>query len=335
MSDAILLVNLGSPDSTSVRDVRKYLKEFLMDKYVIDIPWLIRKFLVSVIILPFRPRKSAEAYRKIFTSEGSPLVFLTERMAKKLQREVKLPVYVAMRYGSLSIQKRCREIKSAGHKSIKVVLLYPHYATSSFETARQEIIKSADRAGLQVKILEPFFDNPLYLDALSKSIKPYVSADASILFSYHGIPERQISKLDDTTKDCQFDEKCCEVACKERGRQLHACYRAQCYFTSKAMIDQLKLAPGQSYTSFQSRLGRNPWIKPYTDHVLDELRAQKVSKLVVVCPSFVVDCLETLEEIGIRGRDQFLSAGGSSLQLVPCMNDSDTWIKALAAMVMS
>ena len=227
-SDAILFINLGSPDSYKVGDVRKYLRQFLMDKFVIDIPYIFRAILVHLFILPFRPRRSAEAYRKIFTSEGSPLVFITEKFVKKFEKKTGMQCYMAMRYGNPSIKSIMQVMKSKGCKKITLAILYPHYATSSYESARFEALKFANQFGFETKILKPFFNHPDYLKTLADSIRPHLDETSTILFSYHGIPERQIQKIGDHTKECQFNHNCCTDAAQNSEERLNSCYRAQC-----------------------------------------------------------------------------------------------------------
>ena len=323
---AILLVNLGSPKSTSVKDVRTYLNEFLMDSYVLDVPYLMRRMIVSLFILPRRPKNSAEAYRQIFTDRGSPLVFLSHDFQEELNRHTKQKVYLAMRYSIPSIAEVLQKVKKDGVTELQVIPMYPHYAISSYETARARVTELASEVGLNTDFLEPFYANRLYIKNLAKSIKPYLKESDHLLFSYHGIPERHISKLDNT-QDCGFSTDCCEQAFKNNAPRLSNCYRAQVVATTWLCAKELNLEDSQYSYSFQSRLGRTPWLQPYTDQVILDMPPKGIKNLTIVCPSFMIDCLETLEEIGIRAREDFLEAGGESLNLVPCLNTDKAWVK--------
>ncbi len=322
MSEGVLLVNLGSPDSPSVADVRRYLAEFLDDPRVIDLPLPLRRLLLYGVILPFRPKKSGEAYAKVWTAEGSPLVVLGERLGAALRGGLSAPVVVAMRYGRPSIADGLAALRAQGVDRVLVVPLYPHYAMSSYETVVAEALA---RAGdLDVHVLPPFFDAPGYLDALWGTLGPVVAEKSPdlVLFSYHGIPERQVRKSDASGAWCLSVNGCCD-----KPSPAHAtCYRHQVFATTREVVARAGWGPERYAVSFQSRLGRTPWLQPFTDIELEALPARGVKRLVVLCPSFVADCLETLEEIGIRGREAFIAAGGEELTLVPCLNLDPAWV---------
>ncbi len=331
MSKGVLLVNLGSPDSTSVKDVRRYLNEFLMDARVIDSPWLLRRFIVSMILLN-RPGESAEAYRKIWTPEGSPLIVTSRRVQAKLQERVTVPVALAMRYQNPSIPDAIIGLAELKIDEVLLIPLFPHYAMSSYETAVERVKQVAAKIAPQmlIKAQPPYGDSPDYIAALTASAANYLEAGYDhLLFSFHGVPERHLKKSDPTGRHCLTVPNCCEVASPAHT----TCYRAQCLKTVAAFVNQAGVPAGKFSMSFQSRLGRDPWLKPYTDFELAELPKRGVKNLLVICPAFVSDCLETLEEIGIRGRKTFLSAGGKEFTQIPCLNEHPCWLVALEKMV--
>lgn len=328
---AVLLVNLGSPDSTDPKDVKRYLNEFLMDKYVIDYPYLLRSFLVQGIILRTRPKRSAEAYSKIWWEEGSPLIVLSQQVQAKLQEKLSVPVGLAMRYGSPSLEEGIQELRSKNPdlEDIYVIPLYPQYAESTVRTIAEkseEVVKK-NKWNVQLHYREPFYNEENYLKALAESIRPYVKEYDHILFSYHGIPQRHVKKTDPTNKHCMKVENCCEIPC---GPAQEKCYRHHCVSVTQAVVDYLQI-PKENYSmSFQSRLGPEPWLTPYTDKMLEEFPRKGVKSLAVVCPAFVSDCLETLEEISMEGKEEFMHAGGESYTQIPCLNTDDAWIEVLA-----
>lgn len=325
-------MNLGSPDSTEVKDVRRYLTEFLMDPRVIDYNWLGRTLLVRGIIVPFRAPKSAEAYKSVWTEQGSPLIVLTEQLRDALQKNIEDEVVIAMRYGNPSpaeaydlLMKRVPDLEE-----VILVPLYPHYAMSSYETAvvYAEEVHRKKKYPFKLSVIRPFYDDPLYQETLAESMRPYLDQDYDhVLFSYHGVPERHIRKSDITGTHCLQGEGCCDRSSAAHRR----CYRHQCFVTTKDTARRLGIPEGKYSTSFQSRLGRDEWLKPYTAMRLQELAEQGVKKLVVVCPAFISDCLETLEEIAVEGREIFQHAGGESFQLIPCLNVNPLWVNTLAA----
>ncbi|GIZ11088.1 ferrochelatase [Pseudomonas sp. NCCP-436] len=328
---ALLLVNLGSPASTEVADVRRYLNQFLMDPYVVDLPWPLRRLLVSMILIR-RPAASAHAYASIWWDEGSPLIVLGRRLQEAMREQWQHgPVELAMRYGEPSIESAVRRLAAQGVREVTLAPLYPHFADSTtttvIEAARQALREHAP--GLRLSILSPFWEQAEYLDALVASAKPYLEQGFDhLLLSFHGLPERHLHKRD-ASGHCLKGEDCCRRA---DATVLEHCYRAQCLRSAELFAERMGLRPDQWSVSFQSRLGKAKWIEPYTENRLDELAAQGVKKLLVMCPAFVADCIETLEEIGLRGCEQFIEAGGESLQLVPCLNDHPQWVAALAAL---
>jgi ferrochelatase len=331
MKRAVVLMNLGSPDSTEVKDVKRYLDEFLMDERVIDKPWLLRALLVKGIIVPFRSPKSAEAYKKIWTKEGSPLIVISEQLRDALQKEVTEPVAIAMRYGTPSPKETYDKLLQAnpGLEEVILVPMYPHYAMSSYETA-VEYAKEHHKNGnydFKLTVIEPYYKDEDYIYALCESIKPYLEKEYDhILFSYHGVPERHIYKGDITGQHCLKVPNCCEVPSEAHKY----CYRHQCLVTTKLVTAQLHIPKEKWDLSFQSRLGRDPWLQPYTAKRLEELPKEGVKNLLVVCPAFVSDCLETLEEIAVEGKETFLQNGGERFDMIPCLNVHPLWVKALA-----
>lgn len=328
----ILLTNLGSPDSTETSDVRRYLREFLSDPRVIDIPAPIRAAVLNLAILPFRPRKSAEAYEEIWTDEGSPLILSTEAIREKLATRIDLPISIGMRYGNPSSAEGIEELLAQGVDQILQIPLYPHYAMSSYETGvvkvREELQRIAPDVDLWVQ--PPFFDDDDYIDALVDSARDHLEDDFDLLlFSYHGIPERHLRKSDPSNAWCLADARCCEKA-----SPIHAtCYRAQCFATSRLFAERAGIPREKWHVSFQSRLGSDPWLKPYTDLELEAFPSRGVKRILVMCPAFVSDCLETLEEIAMEGREIFEEAGGHHFEYIPCLNERESWLDVLERFV--
>lgn len=309
----ILLINTGSPDSFAVPDVRRYLREFLMDGRVLDLPWPLRAAIVYGCILPFRPKRSAHAYEKIWTFEGSPLVAITQRLATKLP----FPTAVCMRYGRLTPSRAIRTLRKAGAADLLLVPMFPHYALSSYESAVEHV-----RAGLrseephmEMQVLPPFYRDPAYLGALAATAAPFITPQTDhVLFSYHGMPVRHLTKV-------------------SGGRSEATCYVRQTQTTTAECASRLGLRPERYSISYQSRLGSDRWLEPHTDSELIRLAKSGVRNVAVMCPSFTTDCLETLEEIAIRGREAFLNAGGRHFEMVPALNDSDLWARALTTII--
>jgi protoporphyrin/coproporphyrin ferrochelatase len=332
MRKGVLLVNLGSPDSPSVADVRRYLREFLMDGRVLDAPWPVRFCVVHFAILPFRPKHSAEAYHKIWMPEGSPLVVISRNVQAKLQQRVSVPVELAMRYQNPSISQAVRNLAQKGVDELLLIPLFPHYAMSSFETAVERVkeVAAVLAPQMRLQVQPPCFQDPDYITALVGSAQEFLKQDFDhLLFSFHGLPERHLRKSDPTGRHCLAAENCCATASPAHA----TCYRAQCFKTVAAFVKQAGVPEGKYSISFQSRLGRDPWLKPYTDFELPRLAQSGVKRLLVMCPAFVSDCLETLEEIGLRGRETFLEAGGTEATLIPCLNEHPLWLEALEKMV--
>ena len=325
-----MLMNLGSPDSVSTGDLHTYLMEFLMDKRVIDYPWLFRKILVGGIIVPFRAAKSAEAYKTIWTSEGSPLIVLTRQLQDALQASIDEPVEIAMRYGNPSVGEGFERLlaRMPDLEEVIAVPLYPHYAMASYETAveyAQEVYRRK-KYRFKLEFIRPFYNESNYLRAMSEHMRPYLREEYDhILFSYHGIPARHIRKTDPTGNHCLHSADCCDAASPAHA----TCYRHQCFATTRAMVRLLGIPEGKYSNSFQSRLGKG-WLEPFTDIRLEEMPKEGIKKLLILCPAFISDCLETLEEIAIRGRETFIGAGGVSYTMIPCLNVNPLWVEALA-----
>ena len=331
----VLLINLGTPDAPETGAVRRYLREFLSDPRVLDIPPVGRAALLYGVILPFRPQKSAEAYRKIWMPQGSPLLVHGQALANRLQDALgpAWAVELGMRYGRPSLASALERLRAQGVRELTVVPLYPQYASSSTGSSLERVYGLVGEAWNveSLRVLPPFFDRPAFLGAFADVGRP-VLAEARpdhVLFSFHGLPERQVRKSDPTGAHCLARADCCdgEVAANQW------CYRHQCIVTARELAQRLGLEAGKWTVTFQSRLGRTPWVKPYTDLVIPELARGGVKRLAVFCPAFVADCLETLEEIGIRARDQFLGCGGESLTLVPSLNAHPSWVRGLTRMI--
>ena len=360
----VLLANLGSPASPEEADVRAYLDEFLMDPRVLDMPYPLRWLIVKRFILPKRPAESAHAYQSIWWDEGAPLIVLTNRVREKLEARLGMPVITAMRYGEPSVRTGLESLLARVDPGGEVILfpMYPHYAMSTYETLALKTLTELEKlVGVQVtddkvaerwlrdaisheggrsiarqvgpytlRIIRPHYHHPGYIQALAASIRPVLaSGDVDLLlFSYHGIPERHLHKTSPKGVRCLRDD-CCRTA-----TTAHAlCYRHQVFTTTRLVARALGLRPDQYTISFQSRLGRDAWLKPYTAEELVRLARAGVKRLAVVTPSFTVDCLETLEEIGMAGRSSFLDAGGEDFRRIPCLNDNDDWVEVMAGMV--
>lgn len=326
----VLLINLGSPDSPSKKDVKKYLGEFLMDERVIDTPYILRTLLVKGIILNTRPKKSAEAYQKVWTEEGSPLIVYTNKLQAKVQEQVNIPVEIAMRYGNPSIKSGMDKLYKQGVKDILVIPLYPQYAMATTETVivKSEEVKNAYYKDVTFTIVPPFYNHPDYIRVLSNSIADGLNGFKydHLLFSYHGIPERHIYKTDPTKSHCKIDGSCCNTSSTAH----ETCYRHQCFETTKLVAKTLNLEASTYSDSFQSRLGRDPWLQPYTAEQFESFPKNRIKNLAVVTPAFVADCLETIEEIGMEGKEDFLDSGGAEFKTIPCLNDNDEWAEVLA-----
>ncbi len=331
---AILLANLGSPDSPAVKDVRRYLNEFLMDERVIDIPKFVRTILVKGIIVPFRAPSSAKKYETIWTKNGSPLIHISKELQKLVAVETQLPTYLCMRYANPSTPDTLAAIHREHPDLEELVLLplYPHYAMSSYETAVKHVedcLKAANYS-FKLRVVPPFYNQPDFINALAETIRPFTDEEHDLmLFSYHGIPERHVRKTDPDKNHCLTCENCCDKAAAAHD----FCYRHQVKETTELVAEKLGLVAEKYNFSFQSRLGTDKWLRPYTAQLLSELPKQGVKKLIVACPAFVSDCLETLEEIHEEGKEDFMKAGGESFKVVPCLNLRPDWVKAIGVLV--
>lgn len=328
----VLLVNLGSPDSPTAKDVKPYLDEFLMDERVMDVPLWLRKIIVRKLILRKRPEKSAEAYQKIWWKEGSPLVVISERFTKKIRKQTTMPVALGMRYGKMPIKSGLQELHDKGVDEVLMIPLYPHFAMSSTETVevKAEEERKKHFPNMKLTTLPAFCKNKDYIKVLSESIKTGLEGFDydHILFSYHGLPERHIRKADPTKSHNKLEEGV--VCCTSDSIASTTCYRHQAYATTDLVQDYLELESDKISSSFQSRLAFDPWLKPYTDYEFERLAKEGKKNLAVITPAFVADCLETLEEIAMEGKKQFKAAGGGDYKHIPCLNDDDAWVSVVA-----
>ncbi len=331
----VLLVNLGTPDSTATGDVRKYLREFLMDGRVIDFPFIPRWMLVNLIIAPFRAPKSAHEYKKLFTERGSPLMYHTADLKEKLEEKLDASIYhveFAMRYQTPSIEQGLKALNKANVKKIIVLPLFPQYASATNGSVVDKVMELARKWQIipNITFVNNFIDHPLFLEAWAELGREKLAEDSydKILFSYHGLPERQIRK-GSVEGYCQLSDKCCANYTKKN----QFCYRAQCFQTTRLIVEKLGLAEDKVLTCFQSRLGKDPWIKPYTEDILKEMGKQGVKKVLVFAPAFVADCLETTVEVGEEYKEQFEEFGGEKWELVPSLNSNDTWVRCVADIV--
>ena len=330
MKKGILLVNLGSPDTPQPKDVKKYLGEFLMDERVIDLPKWARTLLVKGIILNTRPKASAKAYQKIWWEEGSPLIVISERLQEKIQKQVEQPVALAMRYGSMSIKKGLQELVDKGVEEVLLFPLYPQFAMATTETITvlAEELRKEFFPQLKMESVPAFYNKPDYIEVLSNSIKAHLKGKKyeHLLFSYHGVPERHIRKSDVTRSHCRIDGSCCRT----QSVAHEFCYRHQCYEVTRLVGEKLGLEPGTFSTSFQSRLGFDPWLQPYTDRTIERLGKEGIKNMAIVTPAFVSDCLETLEEIAMEGEEIFHEVGGENFTTIPCLNDDEAFVNLLS-----
>ena len=325
---AVLLVNLGSPKDLNLSSIKEYLMEFLTDDNVVDLPKIIQKILVKNIIVPFRSKKTQEAYSSIWKKDGSPLIINTNSLAKKLSEKTNYSVEIAMRYQYPSIKQAIEKLINKGCKEIIAVPLYPHYAQSTIFTTENKIKEISTSLGgnLKISFIRPFYNEEGYINALTSLIKESLPSDFDhLLFSYHGIPERHVKNTDPSKTHCLKVKDCCNI--KADAHQF--CYRHQVLETTKLCAKKLNIEKEKWSVSFQSRIGPG-WLKPFTDKVLDELPKKNIKKLAVVCPAFVADNLETLEEINIRAREQFLNNGGIEFTYIPCLNDNNNWVDFLS-----
>ncbi|WP_339649038.1 ferrochelatase [uncultured Salegentibacter sp.] len=333
MSKGVLLVNLGSPKSTDPKDVKEYLDEFLMDERVIDVPYWARVLLVRGIVLNTRPKKSAEAYQKIWWDEGSPLIVLSERLQYKMDKNTSVPIALAMRYGEPSIKSGLQELYDKGVDEVLLFPLYPQFAMATTETilVLAEELRKEHFPEMQFTTMPPFYNHSDYIRVLAESISEKLKGKdfQHLLFSYHGVPERHIRKSDVTKSHCKIDGSCCQTP--SAAHQF--CYRHQCFETTRLVAEYLELKENSYSVSFQSRLGFDPWLQPYTDRTIERFGKQGMKKLAIVTPAFISDCLETLEEIAMEGEEIFHEVGGEEFTVVPCLNDRDDWVNVLSRWV--
>lgn len=322
---SILCINLGTPENPTLSSVKKYLKEFLMDRRVIALPAWVRWILVHLFIVPFRSKQSTKNYQSIWTDEGSPLRVHLVELIHKLQNKygTKAHVTYAMRYGYPSIPEVLEQLCKTSEE-LTIIPLYPQYASATNGSSLEAVFETLKclEAIPSVRIIRDFYNDNGYIKALAHSISPYLSEKMHLLLSYHGLPENQLMKLG-CKPVCSTE---CPVSLTDNNKP---CYRQQCFATSRLLANELQLKNHQYSVSFQSRLGKTPWIKPYTDETLLQLASQGVKHLAIACPSFVADCLETLEEIGMQAKQSWKDLGGESFQLIPCLNAQDQWIDAL------
>lgn len=335
----LLLVNLGTPDAAEPAAVGRYLREFLMDPYVIDIPLPLRWFLVNVLIVPRRKHASAHAYQSVWTERGSPLLthLLDLKEAVQAKNQTFRAVSAGMRYGRPSLATAFDELLKAGCDQIIVFPLYPQYAESTTRSSRQAIESVARLRGFSLenlKFIDDYHSHPAFVDSFAQRFRETFAAESSarkvdhVLFSYHGLPKRQILRIKSTEGYCFENSMHC---CDEIRAENRQCYRAHCFASSRSIASRLGLDANDWSVSFQSRLGRTEWIRPYTDEVIPDLARRGVRHLAVLCPSFTADCLETIEEMGMRGRELFLQAGGEKFTLVPCLNSHSMWVDGVLA----
>jgi ferrochelatase len=327
MKKGLLLINLGTPASPHVKAVRRYLAEFLSDKRVIDLPALLRYSLVYGTILPFRPKQTAKAYQAIWTEKGSPLLENSRSLEKKLQARLGdlWQVSLGMRYGEPSLKDGLNQLKNC--KDLTILPLYPQYSSAATGSSLEKVLSliATQNTHPSLTLIRDFYQDPGFIAAQAALIQPQLAEHDYLLLSYHGLPERHLIK-----SGCP---KICARECGPINERTQTCYRAQCYATTSALAKTLALSEGRYGMAFQSRLGKTPWIKPYTDEVLPELINKGIKRLAIACPSFVADCLETLEEIGIRAKELWHQLGGEQLTLIPCVNDTDLWIEGLITLI--
>ena len=328
---AVLLLNLGSPDSTSVPDVKRYLREFLGDERVIDKPGnaFLRTVLVNGIIIPFRVKNSSHAYSTIWTAEGSPLIVTSKLAHQALQKHLSAPVELAMNYGNPSIPDALRRLVAAGVDEVLLFPQYPHYAMSSWETVVAKVNREVAKldSPMKVECVQPFYSDPDYIDALVAGARPFLAQPHDhLLFSYHSIPKRHLTKADSSKAHCLVVPDCCNVCSPAHA----TCYKAQITRTTQLFAARAGLDPARWSIAFQSRIVGEPWLTPYTDFEMKRLAKEGRTRLLVMTPAFVTDCLETLEEIRVRGAEEFAEAGGESFTAIPCLNDHPAFIDFLA-----
>ncbi len=322
-------MNTGSPDAPTEAALRTYLEQFLMDKYVIDIPFPIRYAIVHWAILPKRPAQSAEAYESIWTENGSPLIHYCSNLVDGLKAKLDDPVEMIMAYGNPSVGHGIGKLLDAGVDEICLLPMFPQYAMATVGSCVAGVKSELKRrkCNATLRVVPPFYNEPTYFESVAESLK---EVDEHILFSYHGLPVRHLKKTDPTGAHCMTSSTCCS----EPSMAHDTCYRHQCFATTRAITEAANIPTDRYHISFQSRLGRAQWMEPYTEETLRQLPANGIKELAVVCPAFFCDCLETLEEIEIRGRETFLDAGGDSFRMIPCLNDSVAGLHCLQTLML-
>ncbi|WP_329905233.1 ferrochelatase [Porphyromonas pogonae] len=336
---AILILNMGSPRSPHVKDVKKYLTEFLCDKRIIGLPYLLRQILVRSIIVPRRAKFSAGNYKKIWddNKKAFPLITCTESIASKLEDKLGIPCHVAMRYGSPGIRHAIKGLaRQQNLKKLIVLPLYPQYAMSSYETVVEKVHKEVRRInfGPEVEVIPPYYAHKAYIRAVSKTIEPFLKRQPfdKIIFSFHGIPLTQLPPECRKNYDTKNNHHCCESQGTEHTKET-LCYHNHCYTTVQYVAKTLGLKKEQYELAYQSRLGPTQWLTPYMDKRMEQLPGEGIKRILTVCPGFICDCLETLEEIAVTDRDLFLSQGGETCTYIPCLNDTDEWIEAMRSIL--
>lgn len=327
MQHGLLLINIGTPNSPAVNDVSAYLRRFLTDKRVINLPSMLRYMLVYGYIVPFRAKQTALNYKAIWTKDGSPLLHYSKGLISALQSQLDadFTVRIGMHYGKPSIQEAFSEL--AHCQSVTILPLYPQYSSAATGSAIEKTLKiiSSLEVMPSLQVIDSFYQHPAFIKVQAKLIKKHLQQEDHLLFSYHGLPEQQL-----IAAGCK---SICTSPCPNPLEKNPGCYKAQCHQTSHLLANELGLESRHYSSSFQSRIGRLPWIKPYTDEVLTNLARQGIKNLVVSCPSFVTDCLETLEEIGLRAKEQWHSLGGERFVLVPSLNNDPAWAKAITEII--
>jgi ferrochelatase len=330
----VLLLNVGSPDAPETGAVRRYLRQFLSDPRVFDVPAWKRKLILELFILPFRPRKSAEAYRAVWTKKGSPLIAISQHFAEALSKLLPdMEVTIGMAYGRPSIRDGFKKLLDAGATRIVLAPMFPQYASATTGSVLEAAYTLASKEYNVPSLitLPPYYGDPGFLDAWATVARPYLQEfePDHVLMSYHGLPERQILKGDPTGEHCLKKSDCCEVGVPAN---VH-CYRRHCMETNKGIVDRLMLDPQAVSLAFQSRLGRDPWLTPSTEDTIRELAKRGVKRLAVLCPAFTIDCLETLEEIALGGKETFVEHGGEAYVQIPCLNTEAAWVRTFAGMI--
>ena len=329
-NEGVLLINLGSPKELNKKSVREYLRVFLSDDNVVDLPKFFQQLILRLFILPFRPKNTLEAYEKIWTKDGSPLIISTESIAKKLTKKTGWNVEIAMRYEDPSIEQALKNFEKKGINKIYVISLYPHNAMATTVTTELETRHVAMNISNDFELIftKPFFDNEEYINAMVNSIKPYVESETydKIIFSYHGLP---MSQLDEVYENGRCDDRECEDGVQGDN---HHCYRATCYETTKLLVEKIGINSSKTITAFQSRLD-SKWVKPFSDKVLEQFAEEGVKNVLVVSPSFTGDCLETIIEIGDEYKELFIEKGGQKLDYVPSLNSNDSWVRCIVNII--